>query len=74
MEFATNWPRVFVDQYQRIKWLNAFAVINEIALQKSLINFSTVFFEIDDNVIDKQLLQSIQNLDFIKRHDLKFII
>jgi hypothetical protein len=36
LEIATNWTRVFVDLYQSIKWLNAFAIINEIALQNAL--------------------------------------
>lgn len=55
LEFATNWMRVFVDIYKRIKWLNAFAVINEVAMQKSVQKFTQALFEINDNVIDKKL-------------------
>ena len=47
--------RVFVDLYKRIKWLNAFAVINEVAMQKSVQKFSSALFEIQDNVVDKKL-------------------
>jgi hypothetical protein len=38
--------RVFVDIYKRIKWLNAFAVINEVAMQKSIQKFMESIFEI----------------------------
>ena len=32
LEFATNWSRVFVNIYQHLKWLNAYAIINEVAV------------------------------------------
>jgi hypothetical protein len=34
LEYATNWSRAFNDIYTHLKWLNAFAKINNIALQK----------------------------------------
>lgn len=36
LEFATNWRRVFTNIYQQLKWLNAYALINHIAMQKIL--------------------------------------
>ena len=39
LEFATNWRRVFSNIYQDLKWLNAYALINHIALQKILKKF-----------------------------------
>jgi len=29
-EFATNWSRVFMNTYQHLKWLNAYAMINHL--------------------------------------------
>ncbi len=34
IEYAINWRRAFNDIYTKLKWLNAFAKINHIALQK----------------------------------------
>jgi len=34
LEFATNWRRVFISIYQQMKWLNAFAQINLLAVQR----------------------------------------
>ena len=58
-EFATNWRRVFMDIYQHLKWLNAYAEINYIAMQKIVKKFSKTHFEIKDNVIDKGLFKYI---------------
>ena len=32
LEFATNWRRVFSEIYQNVKWLNAYAMINHVAM------------------------------------------
>jgi len=55
LEFATNWSRVFVNIYQHLKWLNAYAIINEVAIQKIVKKFKKEFFEISDNIIDKKI-------------------
>ncbi len=34
LEYATNWRRLYLDMYTRLKWLNAFAKINLIAVFK----------------------------------------
>lgn len=34
LEYATNWRRPFTDLYTQLKWLNAYAKINTIALFK----------------------------------------
>jgi len=52
-EFATNWRRVFIDIYQKLKWLNAYSQINELAAQKILKKFCKEHFEIKDNIIEK---------------------
>ena len=59
-----------MDIYQRIKWLNAYAVINEVAMQKALQEFINTFFEIEDNVIDKKIQASIKNFEFVQRKDI----
>ena len=55
LEFATNWKRAFIKLYTEIKWLNSFAVINEIAAQKIIKKFRKECFDIKDNVADKNL-------------------
>lgn len=52
-EFATNWRRVFMNIYQHLKWLNAYALINYIAMQKILKKFVKTHFDLKDNVVDK---------------------
>lgn len=34
LEYATNWRRAFTNLYTHLKWLNAYAKINYIALFK----------------------------------------
>jgi len=34
LEYATNWRRAFTNLYSHLKWLNAYAKINTIALLK----------------------------------------
>ena len=66
-EFATNWRRVFMNIYQHLKWLNAFAEINYIAMQTIIKKFIKEHFEINDNMIDKGLLKYIESKDMLKR-------
>jgi len=74
LEFATNWRRVFIELYQHMKWLNAYSVINEIAMQKILKKFVKEHFEIKDNVIDKNLTEFIKSRQFFHRKQLHFLI
>lgn len=32
LEYATNWRRAFIQLFTRLKWLNAYAQINYIAI------------------------------------------
>ena len=73
-EFATNWRRVFMNIYQRLKWLNAFALINYIAMQKIIKKFVKTHFEFKDNVIDKGLLKYIQSKNMIHRENLGHLL
>lgn len=34
LEYATNWRRLYIDLYMHLKWLNAFAEINHVAVLK----------------------------------------
>ena len=34
LDYATNWRRAFTNLYTHLKWLNAYAKINNIALLK----------------------------------------
>jgi len=46
--------------YTHLKWLNAFAVINELAMQKIIKKFIKEHLKVKDNVIDKNLLAYIK--------------
>jgi len=67
LEFATNWRRVFMEMYTQLKWLNAYAVINELAMQKIVKKFMKEHFDLKDNVIDKNLTAFIKSKEFAKR-------
>ena len=60
-EYATNWSRVFSDIYQHLKWLNAFAEINQIAMEKVLMKFSGVYFEDKENSLHYDLKSYIES-------------
>lgn len=74
LELATNWTRVFMNVYQNLKWLNAYATINQIAMQKILKKFVKEHFQLKDNVIDKNLLAFINQKDFAHRNQLQYVI
>ena len=74
MEFATNWRRVFINIYQHLKWLNSYAVINELAMQKILKKFVKEHFEVKDNIIDKNLTDLIKSKHYSQRTQLHFAI
>ena len=59
MEYATNWQRVFISIYQNLKWLNAYAIINRIAMTKIIKKFIKNHFEIKDNVINNKIFKLI---------------
>ena len=61
MSIATNWKRAFEKVYTQIKWLNAYAIINNIAAQKILKKFTKNTFNMKDNILDKNLLYHIFN-------------
>jgi len=72
-EFATNWSRVFMNTYQHLKWLNAYAMINHLATQKILKKFVKVHFDLKDNVIDKNLMAYIDAKTFAHRRQLAYL-
>jgi hypothetical protein len=74
LEYATNWQRAFLNLFTRLKWLNAFAQINYIALQKSLKKFMKAYFELEDNVIDKQIQKYINDQTFTSKKNVKNVI
>jgi len=57
-----------------MKWLNAYAVINELAMQKILKKFVKEHFELKDNVIDKNLTAFIKSKEFANRAKLHYAI
>lgn len=63
-----------MEMYQQLKWLNSYAVINELAMQKILKKFTKEHFEIKDNVIDKNLNLFIKSKEFANRQNLHYFI
>ena len=74
LEFATNWRRVFYEIYQNVKWLNAYAMINHVAMQKILKKFVKEHFEHKDNIIEKTIIQYINKKPFSHRGELQCLI
>ena len=70
LDFATNWGRAFQKIYTEIKWLNAYAVINEIAAYKILKKFMKEHFKMKDNLIDKNIQIIKDDLAFVKRRNI----
>ena len=63
-----------MNTYQHLKWLNAYALINHLAMQKILKKFVKVHFELKDNVIDKNLKAYIDGKAFAHRRQLAYLI
>ena len=74
-EYATNWMRVFVTLYQNLKWLNAYAEINELAMQKIVKKFKKeMFMSKKADVLVDDLKEFISQKKFSKRDDLVKLI
>ena len=70
LEFATNWRRVFMEIYQKFKWLSSYQQINEIAMQRILVKFSREYFELEDNIIEKNLTNYVSQKPFVYKKDI----
>ena len=55
-ERATSWGRAFSNYLSELRWLNAFALLNRVALKNALFRMQKNYLQIPDNLIDKQLL------------------
>lgn len=64
LDFAANWDRAFIKIYTDIKWLNAFAVINEVATFKIIKRLTKAQFKNRDNVINKNLARIVKEKQF----------
>lgn len=51
--------------YQKFKWLSSYQQINEIAMQRILVKFSNEYFELEDNIIEKNLTHFVSHKPFI---------
>jgi hypothetical protein len=54
-----------------IKWLNAFAIINEIAAHKILKKFMKEHFNVKDNIVDKIVKKMLEDFQFVKRTNIQ---
>lgn len=53
-----------------IKWINTFAIINEMAANKILKKYFKEHFKIKDNIIDKNILILLEQFEFVKRKNI----
>lgn len=60
LDFAANWDRAFVKIHTDIKWINTFAVINEVAAFKILKRLMKNHFKSRDNIINKNLTRIVK--------------
>lgn len=74
LEIATNWRRVFIDIYRQLKWINSFATINNLAMEKILKKYLKEHFELKDNVVDKNIREFITQKDFTTKKELHYVI
>lgn len=73
LEYATNWRRAFSKIFQHIKWLNAFAKINYIASLKMISKMMKTYFVLEDNIVDKKLIEFLNTLKFARRRESNFL-
>jgi len=67
LDFAANWDRAFVKIHTDIKWINTFAVINEVAAFKILKRLMKNHFKSRDNIINKNLTRIVKAKQFAMR-------
>ena len=70
MSKATNWNRAFQMIHQELKYLNSFAMINQIASEYLILQLMKDVFEIEDNIINKDLKQFLEAKKFVDRQGL----
>jgi len=60
--YASSWARQFIDYYSKFSWLDGFAKINVIAMQKILAKFDNVIFDKKNSNICQKLNNFISKL------------
>ena len=68
LDFAANWDRALIKIHTDIKWLNTFAVINEVAAFKILKRLPKQHLKIRDNVLNKNLARIVKSHQFSQRN------
>lgn len=56
IDYATDWSRMYIHIYTKLRWLNAYGQINYIAAQRCIEKFTKTFFVVSDNILDKKLM------------------
>lgn len=74
LEYATNWRRAFHQLFTRLKWLNAYAQINYIAVQRSIKKFMKSYYAIEDNILDKKLQRYVDERAFSSKKNVKYVL
>ena len=68
---ATNWSRAFHKVHQELKWLNSFAIINQVACEEFVEQLIQAFFETKvDNLIGQGLQLLISEKQFVMKIEL----
>ena len=71
LEVATNWERAITTIYREIKWINAYAALNEVAAMHLLKDFMRSHFLFDDNVLDKSVIAILKEHEFVKKKNIQ---
>jgi len=64
--YSTSWVRLFIEFYSKIAWLDGFAKINMIAIQRILMKFDNVVFDQKNSRIYQKLTEFIHSLEVSK--------
>ena len=61
--YSSSWARQFTEFYSKLAWLDGFAKINNVAIQKILIKFDNILFEQKSSDMYKNLSTFIKDLN-----------
>jgi len=60
--YASSWARLFIEYYSKLSWLDGFAKINMIAMQRILMKFDHVVFSQRNSIFYQKLDQFLKSL------------
>lgn len=61
--YSASWARQFAEFYSKLAWLDGFAKINHVAMQKILIKFDNLLFETKSSDMFTNLSTFVKELE-----------